>query len=54
LALLLTVPGHMPAVVRSKILEYVREKTDGLYEHGKRELLRFSARAFAVSMTMTR
>jgi hypothetical protein len=34
----------LPPVVRTKILEYVREKTDGLYGHGKRELLRFSAR----------
>jgi hypothetical protein len=35
---------RLPPVVRTKILEYVREKTDGLYGHGKRELLRFSAR----------
>ena len=34
----------LPPVVRTKILEYVREKTDGLYGHGKRELLLFSAR----------
>lgn len=35
---------RLPPVVRTKILEYVREKTDGLYGHGKRDLLRFSAR----------
>ena len=35
---------RLPPVVRTKILEYVREKTDGLYGHGKRELLRFRAR----------
>ena len=35
---------RLPAVVRTKILEYVREKTDGLYGHGKREMLLFSAR----------
>src|SRR6516165_12449928 len=35
---------RLPPVVRTKILEYVREKADGLYGHGKRELLRFSAR----------
>jgi hypothetical protein len=35
---------RLPAVVRTKILEYVREKTNGVYGHGKRELLRFSAR----------
>ena len=35
---------RLPPVVRTKILEYVREKTDGLYGHGKGELLRFSAR----------
>ena len=35
---------RVPPVVRTKILEYVREKTDGLYGHGRRELLRFSAR----------
>src|SRR5215467_10099448 len=34
---------RLPPVVRTKILEYVREKADGLYGHGKRELLRFSA-----------
>jgi hypothetical protein len=34
----------LPPVVRTKILEYVREKTDGLYGLGKREVLRFSAR----------
>ena len=33
----------LPPVVRTKILEYVWEKK-GLYGHGKRELLRFSAR----------
>ena len=35
---------RLPPVVRTKILEYVREKADGLYGHGKGELLRFSAR----------
>src|SRR5215467_287098 len=35
---------RLPPVVRIKILEYVREKADGLYGHGKRELLRFSGR----------
>jgi hypothetical protein len=35
---------RLPPVVRTKILEYVREKTDGLYGHGTREVLRFSAR----------
>src|SRR6516165_10644126 len=35
---------RLPPIVRTKILEYVREKTDGLYGHGKRELLIFSAR----------
>jgi hypothetical protein len=35
---------RLPPVVRTKILEYVREKADGLYGHGKRELIRFSAR----------
>ena len=35
---------RLPPVVRTKILEYVREKADGLYGHGKRELLRFSGR----------
>src|SRR6516225_4948351 len=34
---------RLPPVVRTKILEYVREKTDGVYGHGKRQLLRFSA-----------
>jgi hypothetical protein len=34
----------LPPVVRAKILEYVQQKTDGLYGHGKRQLLRFSAR----------
>ena len=29
---------RLPPVVRTKILEYVREKADGLYGHGKREL----------------
>ena len=35
---------RLPPAVRTKILEYVREKTDGLYGHGKREMLLFSAR----------
>src|SRR5215467_13368194 len=35
---------RLPPVVRTKILEYAREKAGGLYGHGKRELLRFSAR----------
>src|SRR5215831_3109999 len=35
---------RLPPAVRTKILEYVREKIAGLYGHGKRELLRFSAR----------
>jgi hypothetical protein len=35
---------RLPPAVRTKILEYVREKIDGLYGHGKRELLIFSAR----------
>jgi hypothetical protein len=35
---------RLPPAVRTKILEYVREKTDGLYGHGKRERLIFSAR----------
>ena len=26
---------RLPPVVRTKILEYVREKTDGVYGHGK-------------------
>jgi hypothetical protein len=34
---------RLPPVVRTKILEYVREKTDGVYGHGKRQLLKFSA-----------
>src|SRR5262249_9439713 len=34
----------LPPVVRAKILEYAQEKADGLYGHGKRELLRFTAR----------
>src|SRR6516162_10419778 len=33
----------LPPVVRTKILEYVREKTDGFYGHGKRQLIKFSA-----------
>src|SRR6516165_11791903 len=33
---------RLPPVVRTKILEYVREKTEGLYGHGKREVLRFA------------
>ena len=33
----------LPPAVRTKILEYVREKADGLYGHGKRERLIFSA-----------
>ena len=33
----------LPPAVRTKILEYVREKTDGLYGHGMRERLIFSA-----------
>src|SRR5215831_8497066 len=33
-----------PQAVRTKILEYVREKAAGLYGYGKLELLRFSAR----------
>ena len=35
---------RLPPVVRTKILEYAREKAGGLYGHGKRELLRFLAR----------
>jgi hypothetical protein len=34
---------RLPPIVRTKILEYVREKTDGVYGHGKRQLLKFSA-----------
>jgi len=33
---------RLPPIVRTKILEYVREKTDGVYGHGKRQLLKFS------------
>ena len=32
---------RLPPVVRIKILEYVQEKADELYGHGKSELLRF-------------
>ena len=38
---------RLPPVVRTKILEYVRKKADGLYGHGKRELLRFSRIRYA-------
>jgi hypothetical protein len=40
---------RLPPIVRTKILEYVREKSEGLYGHGKRELLRFSARILYVN-----
>ena len=33
----------LPQPVRTKILEYVREKAGGFYGHGKRQLLKFSA-----------
>jgi len=33
----------LPPLVRTTILEYVREKTAGLYGHGKRQLIRFRA-----------
>jgi hypothetical protein len=42
----------LPPVVRAKILEYVREKTNGLYGHGKRELLIFSARVLYANAAM--
>jgi hypothetical protein len=32
----------LPPLVRTKILEYVREKAGGFYGHGKRQLLKFS------------
>jgi len=35
---------QLPPLVRSKILEYVEDKTAGLYGHGKAQLRRFSAR----------
>jgi hypothetical protein len=35
---------RLPPLIRTKILEYVREKTNGCYGHGKAQLLRFSAR----------
>jgi hypothetical protein len=35
---------HLPPVVRAIILEYIDERVAGLYDHGKLQLRRFTAR----------
>jgi len=45
---------HLPSIVRTKVLEYVEEKSDGLYGHSALQRRRFIARLSGLGAGRTR